>query len=682
MGPFVIIVPNSTLDNWEREFIKWAPTMSVLMFSGDREDRESVKSYEAFGSNAGLRFHVLITTYSTTRLESAFLRKCGPYAALVVDESHNLKNERSLLYQCVGQLQVDYCLFLTGTPVQNKVRELFSLLNFLDPAEFEDVDELEKQYEALTSDLVLELLQRLKPYILRRTVKHIARELPPKKEIVIPCGMTALQKKLYKSVIENNMTLLSALDQNGKVSRTDIWMKLMRITMHPYAVDEDIEPRNLSKEEQLRLLIASSGKFLVLFQILDKVRQDKHKVIIFAQHKRSLDILQDILFFKSYPHFRMDGDTPRMQRQPMFDRFNSTEDIFCFLMTTRCGSEGINLTAASTVILLDMDFNPTVDKQAIGRCYRIGQSNSVLAIKLVTTDTVDQRRWDIANKKSTLNRLLVKPLDSETDLKTDDIDKMIQMGFKKLYQNEDDDKHLTLTDNQLKDYLDRSNAVIDDQVDEEDDAFADGDLSQPLHLSQPPVANGKDIIEVPKDEVEFWDELITTKMKEEEERRANEVFGRGMRKRQNFSLQDDVVDKVEDGDFVLQEEPEVESSEASDEELMVGDLVDENNKNIMKKNRYNPSSLDAVTTALHRSTEAPITRILRNIPKHRAVLEEKKLVRAQPANAKCWLCSGVYHHIVSCPYFRDLTLLRNRHSQLANLPHYRLLVEELMKYHI
>ena len=352
--PHVIIVPNSTLDNWEREFHLWAPELSVLQFSGDREDRESAKSYECFDDNNKLRFHCLITTYSTTRLELPFIKHCGPFASLVVDESHNLKNERSLLYQCVDAIQVDFKLFLTGTPVQNKIRELFALLNFLDPVEFNDINALEEQYSVLSPDLVISLIKRLKPYILRRTVGHIANELPPKREVVINCGLTALQKQLYKSVIDKNLGLLAALDHSKKGPRTDIFMQLMRISMHPYAVDADIEPRNLPQDEELRLLISSSGKYSILMQILDELHKDKSKVIIFAQHKRTLDILQDILFYKHYNYFRMDGDTKRQMRQSMFDRFNTDPNEFAFIMTTRCGSEGINLTAASTVILMDM----------------------------------------------------------------------------------------------------------------------------------------------------------------------------------------------------------------------------------------------------------------------------------------------------------------------------------------
>eukprot|EP00835_Amoeboradix_gromovi_P001828 NODE_92_length_21718_cov_0.361950.p2 type:complete len:1074 gc:universal NODE_92_length_21718_cov_0.361950:17492-20713(+) len=667
LAPFIVIVPNSTLDNWEREFQKWAPFLSVLLFAGDVEDRESVKSYEAF-FQGNLRFHVLITTYSTVRLDTLFIKKCGPFACLIVDESHNLKNERSILYNCVGQLQVDFTLFLTGTPVQNKIRELFALLNFLDPKEFGNINDLEQEYSNLHGQLVIDLLNKLRPYILRRTVKHIASELPLKKEVVIKCGMTKLQKELYKDVISKNAALLVALDQSTKGTRTDVWMQLMRISMHPYAVDADIEPRDLSSAEELRLLINSSGKYTILIQIMDKLYETNKKdpgtgrVIVFAQHKRSLDILQDILFKKQYPCFRMDGDTNRLERQSMFDAFNNDQESFAFIMTTRCGSEGINLTAASTVILMDMDFNPTVDKQAIGRCYRIGQVNRVLAIKLVTTNTVDERRLVIATKKSTLNRLLVKPLDSAEDLNSTDIDAMIKHGSKQMFENVEDDAHIKLTDEELRECLDKSNIeATEELINDEEDAFNTITPVQAIKLDIEVKESEQMKEKLDSGDNEFWNDLIVKKLKEEEEKRAKEMLGRGMRKKKNH-LQNHLIDETEntkDGDFEYFSDYDDEDDELKDiveEEKMVGDLLNQNKMD----------------------TDKNINKLLNGIQEHRNCLRDKGLLRPEKSNVLCWLCNDFYHHLMSCPVIRDVKQLRYKLVEFENNPGLKMMIERVL----
>ena len=280
--------------------------------------------------------------------------------------------------------------------------------------------------------------------------------------------------------------------------------------------------------------------------------------------------------------------------------------------------------------------------------------NTVLAIKLVTTNTVDERRLEIATRKSTLNRLLVKPLDSEQDLKSNDIELMIKHGAKKLFESDVDDAHIKLTKEELREYLDRSKASKTEEIDAEDDAFADGsgEMVNTIGKLEEIVP-----VEAAVADDAFWKELIRAKMKEEEIRNAQVQLGRGLRKRRDVQMVDFIQesDRNKDEDFIMQS-----SSDVDEEEMMVGDLM-------VQGDIENVNRGDAMT------------RLLQGVQQHRECLQKMGLHRKEVAiGIRCWLCNGHYHHLLSCPVIRNVGALRMKMEEFKNKPHLRKMVERVL----
>ncbi|XP_036719762.1 chromodomain-helicase-DNA-binding protein 1-like isoform X1 [Balaenoptera musculus] len=382
-GPFLILCPLSVLSNWKEEMERFAPGLSCVTYSGDKEERAHLQQDLRQES----RFHVLLTTYEVCLKDASFL-KSFPWSVLVVDEAHRLKNQSSLLHKTLSEFSVVFNLLLTGTPIQNSLRELYSLLSFVEPDLFskEQVEDFIQRYQDIEkeSESASELYKLLQPFLLRRVKAEVATELPKKTEVVIYHGMSALQKKYYKAILMKDLDAFEN-EMAKKVKLQNVLSQLRKCVDHPYLFD-GVEPEPFEIGDHL---IEASGKLHLLDKLLAFLYSKGHRVLLFSQMTQMLDILQDYMDYRGYSYERVDGSVRGEERHLAIKNFGQ-QPIFIFLLSTRAGGVGMNLTAADTVIFVDSDFNPQNDLQAAARAHRIGQNKSVKVIRLVGRDTVEE----------------------------------------------------------------------------------------------------------------------------------------------------------------------------------------------------------------------------------------------------------------------------------------------------
>ncbi|CAH1226693.1 CHD1L [Branchiostoma lanceolatum] len=387
-GPFLILCPLSVLRNWEEELKRFSPDLEVVVYVGDKEKRQEVRHYIRRHRD----FHVLLSTYEICLKDESFLRKFE-WQALVVDEAHRLKNQNSLLHQTLQEFPIHYHLLLTGTPVQNNMEELFSLLHFVAPSLFKQhyMEDFVDRYSAVDNDsssVRQELHTMLQPFLLRRVKSEVIKDLPKKSEVILYHGLTSLQKKYYKAILMKDIDAFQTNYGPGpsKTRLMNILMQLRKCVNHPYLFD-GVEPEPFELGEHL---IEASGKLFLLDQLLSYLKKRGHKVLVFSQMTRVLDILQDYLGYRGYSYERLDGSVRGEERYLAIQKFNQQDDVFVFLLSTRAGGQGLNLVSADTVIFMDSDYNPQNDLQAAARAHRIGQTRPVKIIRLIGRSTVEE----------------------------------------------------------------------------------------------------------------------------------------------------------------------------------------------------------------------------------------------------------------------------------------------------
>merc|ERR1719502_965235 len=372
-GPFLVAGPLATLPNWINEFKKWLPSCPCVLYHGSKEDREDIR--RTF--NDPSKFSVVVTSFEICIIDRPHLEKYN-WQFLILDEGHRIKNRNCRLVKELKQYSSVSRLLLTGTPIQNSLDELWSLLNFVNPQIFDDLEVFQEWFgfreigkETQVDDIlgtekqervVTKLHEILRPFLLRRIKKDVLIKMPPKKEIVIYCHLSSLQRDYYSRVMDNTIrdTLISMkIEGSNNVSQSNQTMNLRKVCNHPFLFGEPQDERGVYLgDAKPHLLVMASGKFKLLERMLPKLKADGHKVLIFSQMTKLMDILQDYLDYKNYGFCRLDGSTDLEIRQKAIDDFNKKKDIFCFLLSTRAGGQGINLAAADTVILFDSDWNP------------------------------------------------------------------------------------------------------------------------------------------------------------------------------------------------------------------------------------------------------------------------------------------------------------------------------------
>lgn len=451
--PALVVVPNSTITNWIRELERWAPNLRVVPFYGDSKAREIIRQYElnhptVKPKTTGAKFHVLVTTYETftNARDIGTLFKAMPrWEVLVVDEGQRLKSDSSLLFKKLKELNTIHRIILTGTPLNNNIRELFNLMNFLDPVEWRDLETLTKEHEELNEEKIRELHTRLRPYFLRR-IKSEVLQLPPKNEVIVPVSMTALQKEVYRSILSQNVDVLRSIALTAaaggskvnsavkKSNMNNILMQLRKCLQHPYLVSRDIEPTGLPPHEAHERLIGASAKLVMLKMMLPKLKARGHRVLLFSQFAIALDMIEDFLNGEGIKYLRLDGSTKQAERQKGMDEFNKPgSDIFIYILSTRAGGVGINLTTADTVIIFDPDFNPHQDLQAIARAHRYGQKKTCLVFKFMVKDSAEERIMQTGKKKLVLDHLIVQKMDDKDS--DEDVKSILMFGAQALFED-------------------------------------------------------------------------------------------------------------------------------------------------------------------------------------------------------------------------------------------------------
>ncbi|CAN6670816.1 transcription regulatory protein Snf2p [Trichomonascus vanleenenianus] len=411
-GPYLVIVPLSTLTNWNLEFDKWAPTVKRVVYKGPPNARKAQQGIIRSGD-----FQVLLTTYEYIIKDRPLLSKIK-WTHMIIDEGHRMKNTQSKLSSTLTQYYYSrHRLILTGTPLQNNLPELWALLNFVLPKIFNSVKTFDEWFNTpfanaggsdrmeLTEEETLLIIRRLhkvlRPFLLRRLKKDVEKDLPDKVEKVIKCQMSALQAKLYDQMLKHNVLFIGENEKskNSVKGLNNKVMQLRKICNHPFVFEEVenmVNPSRSNTDDLWRV----AGKFELLDRILPKFQATGHRVLMFFQMTQIMDIMEDYLRFRGMQYLRLDGATKADDRSNLLKLFNAENSpYFAFLLSTRAGGLGLNLQTADTVIIYDTDWNPHQDLQAQDRAHRIGQTKEVRILRLITQNSVEENILERAHAK-------------------------------------------------------------------------------------------------------------------------------------------------------------------------------------------------------------------------------------------------------------------------------------------
>ncbi|TKS85193.1 Lymphoid-specific helicase [Collichthys lucidus] len=479
MGPFLVVAPLSTLPNWINEFKRFTPEVSVLLYHGPQPERAKLLKQIRRTQGTLNMCPVVVTSFEISMIDRKLLQRFQ-WKYLIVDEGHRIKNLNCRLVRELKMMPTDNKLLLTGTPLQNNLAELWSLLNFLLPEVFDDLKSFESWFDIDTlgeaenvvaaereQNILSMLHQILTPFLLRRLKSDVTLEVPPKKEIIVYAPLTAKQEAFYSAVVNKTIAKMlgqekteapvaltasgrpkrasrrlvdygetdgdtpydlekylervrkeaeqsspavldvrSPLDAQINLKLQNILVLLKRCCNHPYLVEYPLDPatQEFKIDEQL---VQCSGKFLILDRLLPALKKRGHKVLIFSQMTSILDLLMDYCYLRDFQYSRLDGSMSYVDRDENMTKFSKDPEVFLFLLSTRAGGLGINLTAADTVIIFDSDWNPQADLQAQDRCHRIGQTKPVVVYRLVTANTIDQKILERASAKRKLEQMVI-----------------------------------------------------------------------------------------------------------------------------------------------------------------------------------------------------------------------------------------------------------------------------------
>ncbi|MCE1245525.1 MAG: SNF2 family helicase [Firmicutes bacterium] len=384
--PDLVVMPRSLIFNWEREIEKFSPNMKVLTYT-DKERNQSVESI--------MKYDVVFTTYGLMMRDIDFLKQIK-FHYVILDESQAIKNPLSQRARAARHLNCEHRLVLTGTPVENNTLELWSQFSFINPGLLGNLDyfknefanPIEKSRDESTSSVLRKIVF---PFILRRTKTQVAKELPPRTERILYCDMEPEQRKLYEEKRDHYRAMLLGIieDKGMNDARMKILeglLRLRQISNHPALVDEKYDGK--------------SSKFEELFDMLDTLKSEGHKALIFSQFTKMLGLIRKELEVRKIPYVYLDGQTKNRSEQ--VDLFQNDPNIPIFLLSLKAGGLGLNLTAAEYVIHIDPWWNPAVEVQASDRAHRIGQDKPVFIYKMITRGTVEEKILDLQEKKKDL----------------------------------------------------------------------------------------------------------------------------------------------------------------------------------------------------------------------------------------------------------------------------------------
>ncbi|KAI9337539.1 SNF2 family N-terminal domain-containing protein [Obelidium mucronatum] len=466
-GPYLIIIPLATVSNWTHEFEKWAPSISKLVFKGGPDERRRTAQQIKGG-----QFQVLITTFEYIIREKAVLSKIK----WVIDEGHRMKNANSKLSTTLMQYyNTRYRVILTGTPLQNNLPELWALLNFILPKIFNSVKSFDEWFSSPFSMggsnvelneeerllMIKGLHKVLRPFLLRRLKKDVEKELPDKVETIVKCPMSSLQRKITERVkYLRNVGPFDQTNLSGNKALNNLVMQFRKIANHPFVFPE-VEALVLPTNPEFtnEMIFRVSGKFELLDRILPKYFRTGHRVLMFFQMTKVMDLMADYFNYREIKFLRLDGAINGESREILLKEFNQPNSEYnIFILSTRAGGLGLNLQTADTVIIFDSDWNPHQDLQAQDRAHRIGQKKEVRILRLITTNSIEEHILAKAQQKLALDGQIIQA--GKFDQKTSEKDRDELLRFlletEKKEDQEDDEDGEELTDEQLNEMLARN----------------------------------------------------------------------------------------------------------------------------------------------------------------------------------------------------------------------------------
>ncbi|XP_016889433.1 chromodomain-helicase-DNA-binding protein 3 [Cynoglossus semilaevis] len=572
-GPFLVSAPLSTIINWEREFEMWAPDFYVVTYTGDKDSRAIIRENEfsfddtavkggkkAFKMRreAPIKFHVLLTSYELVTIDQTALKSID-WACLVVDEAHRLKNNQSKFFRRLNDYKIDHKLLLTGTPLQNNLEELFHLLNFLTPNRFNNLEGFLEEFADISKeDQIKKLHDLLGPHMLRRLKADVFKNMPAKTELIVRVELSPMQKKYYKLILTKNFEALNSKGGGNQVSLLNIMMDLKKCCNHPYLfpVASMEAQKTPSGAYEGSALTKASGKLMLLQKMLRKLKEQGHRVLVFSQMTKMLDLLEDFLDYEGYKYERIDGGITGALRQEAIDRFNAPGACqFCFLLSTRAGGLGINLATADTVVIFDSDWNPHNDIQAFSRAHRIGQANKVMIYRFVTRASVEERITQVAKRKMMLTHLVVRPgLGSKAGSMTkQELDDILKFGTEELFKDEGEGMKNS-TGDKVEDegsVIHYDSTAIERLLDRSQDATDDSDVQNmneylsSFKVAQYMVREEDKIEEIEREIIkqeenvdpDYWEKLLRHHYEQQQEDLASKL-GKGKRNRKPVNYND------------------------------------------------------------------------------------------------------------------------------------------------
>ncbi|SFT03097.1 DEAD/DEAH box helicase [Sphingobacterium wenxiniae] len=407
----LLILPTSLLYNWQKEAEKFAPQLRIHIHTGSNRLRDN------FGFS---HFDLILTTYGIVRSDETMLGKFF-FNYIILDESQHIKNPTSKAFKVIKTLKSRHKLALSGTPIENSVSDIWSQMHFANAGLLGSYSYFQKEFvlpieKKKEEEKALRLQAIIKPFILRRTKDQVAKELPPKTEQTIFCQMTEEQAEQYEAIKSEyrNALLDNSLQQNGKGNQIVLLQgltKLRQLANHPRMLEEETE--------------MPSGKFEAVVEMLDAITAEGHKVLIFSQFVKHLQLFREHFDKQKVTYAYLDGNT--RDRAEAVSSFKDNEQTRVFLISIKAGGVGLNLTEADYVFILDPWWNPAVEQQAIDRSHRIGQTKNVFIYKFISKDTVEEKILALQKRKKALSSALITTEESFIkSLTTEDIQELLK----------------------------------------------------------------------------------------------------------------------------------------------------------------------------------------------------------------------------------------------------------------
>jgi SNF2 family DNA or RNA helicase len=381
-NPNLLVLPTSLIFNWQKEAKKFAPELRVMIHFGTQRSKDT---------NAFQFYDLIICSYGVLRMDIDFIRYFR-FNYAILDESQSIKNPTSANFKAVMDLNTQNRLILTGTPLENSTMDLWSQMSFINPGLLGSLNTFKKKFQSgVDKDAFKELSFKIKPFMLRRNKKQVAKDLPEKVESIVYCQMTDEQERLYEETKSYVRNQIMGTEETGSLKKSGILVlqglsKLRQIANHPSMVVEDYS--------------GESGKGIDVMSRIEEVVAENSKTLVFSQFVKHLEFVAQQLDARGIKYLYLDGSTKN--RMELVDRFQSAGTEIVFLISLKAGGVGLNLTSAENVFILDPWWNPAIEAQAVDRAHRIGQTKTVFSYKFISQNTIEEKILELQNTKRQL----------------------------------------------------------------------------------------------------------------------------------------------------------------------------------------------------------------------------------------------------------------------------------------